>query len=425
MARSALLATGARAEAAAETDENPTGEYASAPNVYPAHDLHHYRLIDLFKEVRALMGQRQAIDYRLLCVLREMDQREHLDGRPLHLASWLARSFGLGYGVAREKVRTARALGHLPLLDAAFRDGRLSYSKVRALTRVATADNEAELLGIGERNSADGIEHVVRRIRQRERMDDVQELIRQRSLTYVWDEDGSLVVKARLTPEQGAIWLKAMEKAEANLDPAGQSTSGLDSAEPFDARHADAITHALEESLNDRAGSAKTSDRYQVTVHVSAETLCRSSADDEPAAIDEGPLLHPETVRRLTCDGALVSVLEDEDGQVLNVGRKTRVIPSAVRRALIARDRHCRYPGCGHRRYVDGHHIVHWAQGGETKLDNLVLLCRRHHRLVHEHGYRVEKVPDGFRFSSRADFSARADFSSRADFSARAGPGTP
>lgn len=387
MARTAPLA-----EDQMQTEESFAG--ASTLIAPRADGFQRYRLIDLFREVRTLMDQRHAIDYRLLCVLRELDQRDHLDGRPLHLASWLARSFGLGYGAAREKVRTARALGHLPLIDTAFREGRLSYSKVRALTRVATAGNEAELLAIGMRDSAEVIEQVVRRLKQRERMDDVQEVIRQRSLTYAWDDDGSLIVRARLTPEQGAIWLKAIEKAEAVLG----------AGEEFDARHADAATLALEESLNERPGAARTSDRYQVIVHVPAETLSRSSLDDpsgdrnNPAHIEQGPVLHPETVRRLTCDGALVSMLENDRGEVLNVGRKTRVIPWAVRRALKARDGHCQYPGCGQSRYVDGHHIVHWANGGETRLDNLVLLCRRHHRLVHEHGWEVMRTADGFRF---------------------------
>ena len=113
---------------------------------FPTADFSRYRLVDLYKEVRLLMAQRHAIEYRLSCLLRVLDQREHVDGRPLYLASWLARTFGFGYGAAREKVRTARALGHLPLVDAAFREGKLSYSKVRALTRVATAENEGELL---------------------------------------------------------------------------------------------------------------------------------------------------------------------------------------------------------------------------------------------------------------------------------------
>ncbi len=139
-------------------------------------------------------------------------------------------------------------------------------------------------------------------------------------------------------------------------------------------------------------------------MHVSAETFAAgvsaetfSDADGLPT-IEGGPHLHPETVRRLTCDGALVSVLEDGQGEVLNVARKTRVIPSAIRRALRARDGSCQYPGCSQSRYVDGHHIVHWADGGETKLDNLILICRRHHGLVHEFGYRIIKKETGFEF---------------------------
>jgi len=349
---------------------------------YPSENFARYGVIELFKEVRFLMSQRQAIDYRLLCLLRELDQREHIDGRPLHLASWLARTFGLGYGSARERVRTARALGHLPLLDAAFREGRLSYSKVRALTRVAGPDNESRLLGIAEQGSAEYVESVVRRLKQRERLDDVQQMLRQRSLTYAWDDDGSLVVRARLTPEQGAVWLKALEKAEVSLD----------GDEAFDVRQADAMTHALEESLAGVSEKNQSADRYQVVVHVPAGTLCldnKGSNASEPAVIENGPVLHPETVKRLTCDGALISMIENERGEVLNVGRKTRTIPSAVRRALRSRDLHCRYPGCSHTRYLDGHHIVHWAHGGETKLDNLILLCRRHHRFVHEQGMSV------------------------------------
>ncbi len=358
----------------------------------PIDEFSGYRLFDLYKEIRRLMAERHAIEYRLSCLLRELDQREQVDGRRLYLASWLARSFGLGYGPARERVRTARALGHLPVIDAAFQEGRLSYSKVRALTRVATADNEVELLAAACRHSTEGIEQIVRRLKQRERLDDVQEMLRQRSLTYVWDEDGSLVVKARLTPEQGAIWLKALHKAEAELQD--------DYGDEYAVRQVDAITHALEESLNDKPKPSKTADRYQVVVHVSAETFSTDAATrlKNPPYVENGPVLHPETVKRLTCDGALVSILENGQGEVLNVGRKTRIIPSAIRRALKARDTTCQYPGCSHTRYVDGHHIVHWSEGGETKLDNLVLLCRRHHRLVHEYGFRVVKSDLAFHF---------------------------
>ncbi len=391
----------------------------------PMQDLSRCKLIDLFREFRLLMAQRQHIDYRLMCILRELDRRDGLDGQPIRLASWLTRELGFGYGAASEKVRVARALGELPVIDAAYREGKLSYAKVRALTRVANADNERELLHEACAHNADVLEHIVRRYRKQERIEDVQEMIRQRSLTYRWDDDGALVVRGRLTPEQGAILIRAIEKAERELG----------SDESYGARHADALTHALEDSLSDDPGSGSTADHYQVVVHVPAETFAVeapgsetevefsagtptetpsiNSADGFTAVnsalptssrtapvplIERGPPLHPESIRRLTCDGALISVLEDGAGNVLNVGRKTRTIPPALRRALKVRDKHCQYPGCGSVKYVEGHHIVHWSRGGETSLSNTVLLCRRHHRVVHEFGLSVRRENGAWRF---------------------------
>lgn len=131
-------------------------------------------------------------------------------------------------------------------------------------------------------------------------------------------------------------------------------------------------------------------DRYQVVVHVvDAETLAAGA--EGRCELEDGPWLAAETVRRIGCDSSRVAMLEDGDGNVLDVGRKTRSIPPSIARALRARDRGCRFPGCTNRRFVDGHHVEHWAEGGETRIDNLVQLCRCHHRLVHEGGFRVEK----------------------------------
>lgn len=276
-----------------------------------------------------------------------------------------------------------------------------SISAIRVLLPVGFT-----LLGFPERIGASKS-----RCKQRERLDDVQAMLAQRSLSHHWGEDGMLVVHGRLSPEQGAIWLKAMEKAEREAATDLNAHEAEQDDDDYRARQADAITRILEDGLSGRESS--TGDRYQVTVHVSAaETLCetqcgsgrgsessntKGNPTDVPT-IDNGPHLHPETVKRLTCDGALVSVLENRAGEVLNVGRKTRVIHASTRRALKARDGHCQYPGCSQSRYVDGHHLVHWADGGETKLQNLVLLCRRHHRLVHEFGYVVHNTASGFEF---------------------------
>jgi hypothetical protein len=136
-------------------------------------------------------------------------------------------------------------------------------------------------------------------------------------------------------------------------------------------------------------------ERYQVVVHADAGALAGDSGGCE---LDDGPALAPETARRLSCDASVVRIGQGR-GQPLSVGRKTRTIPPAIRRALQRRDRGCRFPGCDNRRFVDAHHIEHWARGGETAMHNLVLLCRRHHRFVHEGRYSVERLGrDGLRF---------------------------
>jgi hypothetical protein len=139
-------------------------------------------------------------------------------------------------------------------------------------------------------------------------------------------------------------------------------------------------------------------ERYQVVVHVTAETL----AADEigRCELDNGPGIALDTARRIACDSSLLHLTEDDAGNPLDIGRKTRAVPPALRRALQSRDGGCRFPGCSHHRFVDAHHIRHWAEAGDTSIDNLPLLCRHHHRLVHEGGFGVERTVDGrIRFS--------------------------
>jgi hypothetical protein len=127
--------------------------------------------------------------------------------------------------------------------------------------------------------------------------------------------------------------------------------------------------------------------RYQVVLHVDAATL---QADAEPgrSELEDGTRVSAETSRRISCDAGIVRVMHGEEGAVLDVGRRRRSIPPALRRALEVRDRGCRFPGCG-LRYTDAHHVRHWADGGETSLANCLLLCSHHHRLVHEGGWQV------------------------------------
>jgi hypothetical protein len=158
-------------------------------------------------------------------------------------------------------------------------------------------------------------------------------------------------------------------------------------------RRADALALMAETFVHQGSRKFSTADRYQVVVHVEAETLRDSTAGR--CEIEHGPAVAAETARRLACDASLVTVTENERGDALDVGRKTRSIPPAIRRALNSRDQGCRFPGCTHRRYVDAHHIHHWVHGGETTLGNLVTLCRFHHRYVHEENVTIQMQPNG------------------------------
>lgn len=158
-------------------------------------------------------------------------------------------------------------------------------------------------------------------------------------------------------------------------------------------RRADALAMLAESFLHHGAQAMAGGDRHQVVVHVDQDTL-RHAAPGR-CELDDGPSLAVETARRIACDASVLRIVEDAHGEPLDVGRKTRSIPPALRRALNSRDRGCVFPGCTHRRYVDGHHIQHWADGGATRLSNLVSLCRFHHRAVHEGGIRIECLDDG------------------------------
>ena len=333
---------------------------------------------ELVEELAALAAHVSAGMCRWLELVAEIDRRGKLVA--CTTAQWLAWRCGLTPRTAREHVRVARRLAELPAIRDAFARGQLSYAKVRALARIAEPESEEGLLDLAVKFSASQLERALRAYR-RVTTEEAAALQGRAYLDAYWDEDGSLVVRGRLAPEDGAVFLQALESAFAALREGG-------SAEPRPTR-ADALAALADRALSgsERSGG----ERQQVVVHVDETALRGGQGGCELA---EGPALAPETARRLACDGAIVE-LRERDGKPLSVGRKTRSVPPALRRALKRRDRGCRFPGCEHHLFVDAHHVRHWAQGGETSLENLVLLCRRHHRLVHEGGYAVERLPGG------------------------------
>ena len=337
--------------------------------------------------IAELAARIQAATYELLVMIHQFDERGGWGQGFTSCAHWLNWRTGLALGAAREKVRVARALAELPRLSAEMRRGALSYSKVRALTRVATPATEQRLLGFARSATAAHVERLVRAWRRVDRLaaaEDDQRRHESRHLEVWVDDDGMLVVRGLLSPEVGAVVQRALEAGFDRLYHDADDTAEVSVGQ----RRADALGLIAESALAADLDRGTAGDRYQVVVHVEADGL-GGNAEAGQSALDDGVGVSAEMSRRLACDASTVVMSHACGGTVLDVGRKTRTIPPAIRRALTGRDRRCRFPGC-HACHCDAHHVRHWADGGTTRLDNLVLLCRRHHRAVHEEGFTVE-----------------------------------
>ena len=351
----------------------------------------------LGEEIAELSAHIEVATARLLELVGEFDVRAGwAEAGAKSCAEWLSWRVGMDLGAAREHVRVARALPDLPRVRAAFARGELSYSKVRALTRVATPQTEERLLTASTAMPAAHVERLVRAWRQVDRnAENRQAAHRQktRSLSVYQDADGMYIIHGRLTPEAGAVLRRALEAccdqmyAQARVnDPEGDPPS-------LEQRQADALGMLAEAALHHDLDPGAPGERYQIVVHVDAPVLADPDRPGQ-SVLEGGHHVSAETSRRLACDASRVVMRHHSDGRATEVGARTRTIPAALRRALQHRDRGCRFPGCG-LRFTQGHHIQHWAAGGPTTLSNLVLLCRRHHRSVHEDGFQVQRLGDG------------------------------
>ncbi len=347
-------------------------------------------LDQLEHQICELAAHIAAATCRWLLLIAEFDEREGwAEWGVQSCAHWLSWRCSITPRTARDHVRVARSLTGLPLIREAFGGGELTYCKVRALTRVATEETEANFVEIARHATGAQLEKLVRGYHGAlmATLDAAQLAHERRFLSCQWDENGSLRVDARLPADEGALLLEALNAAEENADDESDSAQ----------RRADALVSLARSTLASEAADRAGGDPCELVVHIDADSLAGERIV-ERSELAGGPALAPETVRRLGCDAAIVRILE-RDGRPLTVGRQTRTIPPALRRALRSRDEGCRFPGCGHRRFMHAHHIQHWARGGATELGNLVQLCSYHHRLVHEGGFQVQcSGPAGFRF---------------------------
>ncbi len=365
---------------------------------------------ELENNLTQLAAHINAATYQFLLLIAEFERREAWGHEGVKsCAHWLNWKCGISLGAAREKIRVAKALNALPLVSASFAKGELSFSKVRAITRVATPETEDYLLMIAQHGTASHLERLVQGYRRVQRYEEetleANTQYANRYLSYYHDDEGCLVISARLPAEQGEALVKSIESArEALLTerknvPAGtlsedSKDSELATSETFAAQRADALVLMAEHFHSTDITTRNGGDRCQVVIHVDEQVLKQPESNGR-CECEAGPKIAAQTVRRLACDASLVRVVEDENGEPLSVGRRTRSIPPALRRALQLRDKHCRFPGCTSRYFLDAHHIKHWADGGETKMDNLVHLCKHHHRVLHEGGFQMKHETSG------------------------------
>ena len=363
--------------------------------------------VALGEEIARLAGRVNVANQRLLACIRQFDVSEgwHRQGA-LSCAHWLTWRIGIDPGAAREKVRVARALGGLPEIDRVFGEGRLSYAQVRAVTRIATPENEARVLEIALAATGAQLERICRGFRRAtdaDREHATDRRVRARALgdglvrlEVVLSSDEAELVMSALTAGRKALSPGA---AEAEDDATGwpSRSAGTGPCPAPGASAADVLVHMASGFLARGNGDAglhpADGPRGEVVLHVDQDLVSQDRTI--AATLADGTHVSAETLRRVACDGGLVVAVSDAQGNVLDVGRRTRSIPAAIRRAMMLRDRHCRFPGCANQAFLHGHHVHHWIHGGTTSLDNLLTLCSFHHRQVHEGGFELRFTKAG------------------------------
>jgi len=392
-------------------------------------------------QICELAGHLTAATCRFLVLLADFDARRGWASWEMNsCAAWLSWKCQMSSGTAREHVRVARALRELPVIRAEFAAARLSYAKVRALTRIATAATEAGLAEIAGPMTGNQLERFARAHRQAAPGEDAASRVRRR-LAWRLEEDGSLAGTFRLPPAAGAVLVKALRAAAGDLEhPHEEEAAGVSAETPAAAGPvvatssslADALLVVAEAFLAQKVAGADDAEVYQVVVHVGTDALDTPGAGPTPAPgpagvapespapgpvpgdpadpgrchVEDGPAISVSTAQMLACTAALSWMVHDHDGSILRLGRRRRRPNAALRRAARERDKcRCRFPGCESRR-VDLHHIQFWSHGGRTDLDNLVSLCKYHHLLVHERGYLIAAKLGGIFAFYRPDGTA-------------------
>lgn len=412
-------------------------------------------LIDRFLRVTALQ---RALGHAHLTDLRTIDAEGWwADDGATSCAQWLSCRTGTPLKTCHEHLRVARKLGECRRLDEEMRIGRLGYSQLRAITRIACPENEEVLAETARYATGHQLATIVSASREQLaalRGKDLEELLR---VEFRSRYDGTQEIRVRLRTEDAAIVRRALEVAErvdhgdasptdaptpstapptapvaepapappASADESDQACWMVDagpSGDPLDAEgpedpHEAPPAAAAETEETSRPRWLRP--RPEALVNICARYLADAGVTDRPNPFDlmviidertledagrrpigrcellDGTPVSTAAARRLACDSSYLEVVVDENGMPIAMGRRRRSVSKALRKALILRDRTCRFPGCNRRGFVEAHHLRHWARGGETTLENLCLLCRHHHSFVHDNDLTIASQEDG------------------------------
>ncbi len=359
--------------------------HRSSPGTEAFVSQHRTTTASLVDDVRRLHQKISSQQRELLASLAALEEREAwLDDGARDMAHWVSMQLGVSYWKASRWLAAGVALRDLPETERAFESGDLSIAKVVELTRLATPSRERGLIAWAERVSSGAIRRradLENRIERHE----VQDAEESRAVSWwYFDEGRRFALEAELPASAGAKVARALDRLAGELP---QMPDG-DPASLVEQRRADALVLLCGGA---KATATDDADRTTIVIHTKA-TPDGSIANGQT---EGGGVVPSRSLERLLCNARVQVVEEDEAGNALALGRLTRIPSGWMARQVRYRDQECRFPGCGARRFTEAHHIVWWSKGGRTDLENLLLICSFHHKLVHEHGWVVKRAPDG------------------------------
>lgn len=354
---------------------NSTGTTLIAELRRPGVDLEQLPLPELTDTVVSQAAVAAAETAEFLRLLAVFDRRGGWQGDGIaSCVHWMRNHLGTDRGVAYEQLRVAHALEDLPVLGMAFGNGELSYSRIRAVTRVALPETEEDWLTWAQFSTGAQLETMVRSVRK---IDDLSKPTPPPPSPRLDKRDignGQINISLSIDPADTRLVWNAIEQAMT-----------ADRERPIVERRADALVAICDAYLASQPADRSGSDRTQVMVH--------TEPDNPEASLADGTRIDVATRQRLECDASRITVDTDEHGNQTPV-RRTSGVSERLRRQLLLRDRTCRWPGCANEHHLHAHHIIHREHDGRTEPENLIILCGHHHRVLHRHGYWITRNLD-------------------------------